>query len=114
MKQVSKPIAALAAIAASAALAAPASAAPPTDTSALQAAVKVGNDTSGIRRHLKALQLIADANGANRATASSGHEASVKYVEQQLATAGGYWKVSEQPLTSACDAPAITDSTQST
>jgi Zn-dependent M28 family amino/carboxypeptidase len=101
MKQFSRPLAAMAALGATAALAAPAQAATPTDTSALQAAVKVGNGTSGIRKHLKALQLIADANGGNRATSTPGHEASVKYVEQQLATAGGYWKVSEQPFSAA-------------
>jgi Zn-dependent M28 family amino/carboxypeptidase len=101
MQRGNRPLAAMAALAASAALAAPATAATPTDTSALQAAVKVGNNTSGIRKHLKALQLIADANGGNRATSTTGHEASVKYVEEQLATAGSYWKVSEQPFSAA-------------
>ena len=94
-------IAAIAALAASAALAAPATAATPVDTSALQAAVKVGNDTTGIRRHLKALQLVANANDGNRATSTPGHEASVKYVEGQLAAAGGYYRVSEQPFSAA-------------
>src|SRR4051794_3825840 len=101
MKKVTRPVAAIAALAASAALAAPATAATPTDTSKLQAAVAVGNNTSGIRKHLKALQLIADASGGNRATSTPGHEASVKYVEQQLATAGSYWKVTEQPFSAA-------------
>ena len=52
----------------------PASAATPTNTTALQNAVKVGNDTSGIRQHLKALQEIADANGGTRSTGTPGHE----------------------------------------
>jgi hypothetical protein len=58
-------------------------------TTALQRAVAVGNNT-GIRRHLLQLQLIADRPGNNgtRATATQGDEDSVKYVEQQLATAG--------------------------
>jgi hypothetical protein len=51
-------------------------AAPPTDTTALQAAVTVGNDNSGIRKHLRALQEIADQPGSNgtRATGTLGHE----------------------------------------
>jgi aminopeptidase S len=88
MKKGTKPLAALAAIAASAALAAPAPAAPPVDTSPLQAAVKVGNDSTGIRRHLKALQLIADANGGNRASPGPGYDASVDYVAGVLRAAG--------------------------
>ena len=95
-----RPLAAVAAIAAVAGMAGTAQAANGVDTTALQAAVKVGNDSSGIRSHLKQLQLIANRPGNNgtRATATQGHEDSVKYVEQQLATAGGYWHVSEQPF----------------
>jgi Zn-dependent M28 family amino/carboxypeptidase len=73
-----------------------------TDTTALQNAVEVGDTagTTGIRRHLRALQEIADrpGNNGNRSTATQGHEDSVDYVEQQLAAAGGYWKVSRQPF----------------
>ncbi len=102
MHRTIRPLAAVA-IAAGALGAAPARAATPTDTTALQRAVSVGDDTSGIRRHLRQLQLIADRpdNNGTRATATQGHEDSVKYVEQQLATAGGYWHVYEQPFTAA-------------
>ena len=84
-------------------VAVPLHAATPTDTTALQNAVSVGNDNTGIRRHLRKLQLIADRPGNNgtRATATQGHEDSVEYVEQQLTTAGGYWHVYEQPFTAA-------------
>src|SRR3712207_3709574 len=100
MRRGHRPLGVLVAIAATAALAGPASAATQTDTTALQNAVKVGNDKSGIRSHLKQLQLIADkpGNDGNRATATQGHEDSVAYVKKQLATAGGYWRVSEQPF----------------
>jgi Zn-dependent M28 family amino/carboxypeptidase len=98
-----RPFGALAAVASVAALAGPASAATPTDTTALQNAVKVGDDKSGIRSHLKQLQLIADRPGNNgtRATATQGHEDSVAYVKKQLATAGSYWRVSEQPFSTS-------------
>ena len=97
-----RPLAAVT-IVAGALVAVPAHAATPTDTTALQKAVSVGADTTGIRRHLRQLQLIADRAGNNgtRATATQGHEDSVKYVEQQLATAGDYWHVYEQPFTAA-------------
>jgi Zn-dependent M28 family amino/carboxypeptidase len=82
------------------ALASPAGAAPPTNTQPLQDAVKVGNGNSGIRKHLKTLQQIADRPGANgtRATGTQGHEDSVTYVKQQL-EATGYYNVSTQPFT---------------
>ena len=98
-----RPFGALVAVASVAALAGPASAATPTDTTALQTAVKVGNDKSGIRSHLKQLQLIADrpGNDGTRATATQGHQDSVAYVEQQLATAGSYWRVTEQPFSTS-------------
>jgi Zn-dependent M28 family amino/carboxypeptidase len=91
---------ALLAIVAAGALAAPATAAPPVDTQALQDAVKVGNGSSGIRKHLKALQQIADRPGANgtRATGTQGHEDSVTYVKQQL-EATKYFNVSTQEFT---------------
>ncbi|HEX8086960.1 MAG TPA: M28 family peptidase [Solirubrobacteraceae bacterium] len=88
-----------AALAAAAALilASPASAATPTNTKPLQDAVKVGNDTSGIRAHLKKLQQIANANDGNRATGTSGHEASADYVIAKL-KATGFYNVSSQPF----------------
>src|ERR687887_2269359 len=75
-----------------AAFAAPAAAAPPTDTKALQDAVQVGDGDSGIRAHLKALQEIADREGANgtRATGTQGHADSLAYVKQQLEATGYY------------------------
>jgi Zn-dependent M28 family amino/carboxypeptidase len=98
-----RPLAAVVAVAAAAGMAGSAQAANGIDTTALQNAVKVGDNKSGIRSHLKQLQLIADrpGNHGTRATATQGHEDSVAYVEQQLAKAGGYWKVSEQPFSAA-------------
>jgi Zn-dependent M28 family amino/carboxypeptidase len=100
MRKGFRPLGAVLSVAAAAALAGPAAAAPPSDTQALQDAVKVGNDNSGIRRHLKELQKIADRPGANgtRATGTQGHEDSVAYVKQQL-EATGYYNVSTQPFT---------------
>ena len=72
----------------------------PTDTTALQDAVVVGDaaGTFGICEHLRALQEIADgANGGNRATGTQGHEDSVEYVVSQLDTS--YWNVTTQPFT---------------
>jgi Zn-dependent M28 family amino/carboxypeptidase len=74
----------------------PALAATPTDTQPLQDAVKVGNDTSGIRQHLKKLQQIATANDGNRATATSGHEQSADYVISKLPK--DYYTVTSQPF----------------
>ena len=87
MKKGIRPLAAAAALAAAAGMAGTAHAATGIDTNQLQKAVKVGSSTTGIRRHLKAFQEIADrkGNNGNRATATQGHEDSVKYVEQQLA-----------------------------
>jgi Zn-dependent M28 family amino/carboxypeptidase len=95
-----RPLAAMAAIAAAVGMAGTAQAANGVDTATLQDAVKVGSNTTGIRRHLKAFQEIADrkGNNGNRATATQGHEDSVAYVKQQLATAGGYWNVTTQPF----------------
>jgi Zn-dependent M28 family amino/carboxypeptidase len=103
MKKGIRPLAAVAAVAAAAGMAGSAQAANGIDTTQIQDAVKVGSNTTGIRRHLKAFQEIADrkGNNGNRATATQGHEDSVKYVEQQLATTSGYWKVSEQPFSAA-------------
>jgi Zn-dependent M28 family amino/carboxypeptidase len=78
-------------------LAVPASAATPTDTTALQNAVTVGNGKSGIRQHLKQFQVIADANNGTRATGTSGHVASLSYVKSKL-DATGYWTTSTQPF----------------
>lgn len=72
----------------------PAPAATPVNTKALEDAVSVGGDTSGIRQHLKALQEIADNNGGNRSTGTSGHRASADYVIAGLDPA--YWNVTKQ------------------
>ncbi len=71
----------------------------PTNTTALQDAVVVGDaaGTFGIREHLRELQEIADENGGNRATGTQGHEDSVEYVVSQLDA--GYWNVTTQPFT---------------
>ena len=92
------------AVAACAAVAGPASAAPPTNTQALQDAVKVGNNSSGIRNHLREFQLIANANNGTRATGTSGHAASLAYVKQRL-DATGYYNVSTQPFSARVFTP---------
>ena len=38
--------------------------------------------------HMQALQRVADANGGNRASGTSGYEESARYVEEQLRAAG--------------------------
>ncbi len=50
-----------------------------------------------IRAHLDELQRIADENGGNRATGTSGFDASVEYVAGQLNEAG--YEVTRQPFT---------------
>jgi Zn-dependent M28 family amino/carboxypeptidase len=52
---------------------------------------------SRVRKHQEALQAIADANGGNRFSGLSGHDASVEYVVDQL-TRAGY-----EPTTQAFD-----------
>lgn len=59
-------------------------AAPVHDTQELRDAVTV----DGVLQHLAEFQDIADANGDNRAAGTSGHEASVDYVEGLLDAAG--------------------------
>jgi len=71
----------------------------PTNTKALEDAVAVGNDTSGIRQHLLALQLIANDNNGTRATGTGGHTDSVAYVKTELSKDSDYWTVSEQQFT---------------
>src|SRR4051812_42549927 len=39
-------------------------------------------------QHMEALQRVADANGGNRASGTSGYEESARYVEEQLRAAG--------------------------
>src|SRR5687768_11401634 len=54
------------------------------DTKPLRDAVTV----TGVMDHLEAFQDIADANGGNRQAGTSGHDASVDYVEGLLDDAG--------------------------
>jgi Zn-dependent M28 family amino/carboxypeptidase len=100
-----RPLAAAVAVAAVAGMAGSAQAANGVDTTKLQDAVQVGDKagTTGIRRHLRALQAIADRPGNNgtRATATQGHRDSMDYVEEQLKPYGAYWKVSRQPFSAS-------------
>lgn len=77
-------ITASAAVCGSLALALPAQAAVPADTQPLRDAVTV----EGVMEHLDAFQAIADANNDNRAAGTSGHDASVDYVQGLLDAAG--------------------------
>jgi Zn-dependent M28 family amino/carboxypeptidase len=81
------------ALCAAAAVGGQAQAAVATNTSALRAAVTV----DGVMEHLQAFQAIADANNDNRASGTSGHEASVDYVEGLLQDAG--YTTTRQPFT---------------
>jgi Zn-dependent M28 family amino/carboxypeptidase len=72
-------------------------AATPTDTTPLQDTVKVGNDRSGIRQHLRQLQVIADRNGGTRATGTLGHVDSLAYVRSKL-DATGYYTITKPVL----------------
>ncbi|UYM07490.1 M28 family metallopeptidase [Solicola gregarius] len=85
-------IAAAATVAAASTLAAPTAAAP--DDPATLAAPDI--DVAAVQAHLDALQQIADENGGNRATGTTGYRASVDYVTEQLETAG--YTVTEQPF----------------
>ncbi|GAA1057492.1 aminopeptidase [Agromyces luteolus] len=73
-----------AAVCGSLAIAGTAQAAVATNTTALRDAVTV----EGVMEHLEAFQAIADANDDNRAAGTSGHDASVDYVEGILDAAG--------------------------
>ena len=63
-----------------------------TDSTALRAGVSAG----GIGEHLTALQRIANRNDGNRASGTSGYDASGAYVTEKL-TAAGY-RVTAQPF----------------
>ena len=70
---------------------------PPTRAqlvSSLPRAVSIGR----IRRHLVALQSIADRNGGTRIAGSPGYAASVRYVKQELARVGYRPKVAPFPF----------------
>lgn len=97
MRKGYRPLAVVLSVLATAVPAGAASAAPPTSTQPLQDAVNVGNGASGIRQHLRQLQVIADANNGTRSTGTSGHAASLAYVKSKL-EASGYYDVSTQPF----------------
>jgi len=65
--------------------------APPTDSTSLRNAVTV----AGIMEHQTALQAIADANDDTRASGTTGYDASLAYVQEQL-EATGYYDVEVQ------------------
>lgn len=52
---------------------------------------------TSIQTHLEKLQRIADENGGNRASGTSGHEASAAYIEKVLKRTGAY-KLERQPF----------------
>ena len=51
-------------------------------------AVLAAFESRDVVGHLQALQRVADANGGNRASGTSGYEESARYVEEQLRAAG--------------------------
>ena len=51
-------------------------------------AVLAAFESRDMAGHLQALQRVADANGGNRASGTSGYEESARYVEEQLRAAG--------------------------
>src|SRR5687768_11436438 len=56
----------------------------PSPTPLTNATLREAVTVADIRVHLEALQAIADAHGGNRATGTSGFDASVAYVEDRL------------------------------
>ena len=69
----------------------------PTPAPLTSAGLREAVTVAQIRVHVDELQRIADANGGNRATGTTGFEASVDYVAAQLAAAG--YEVERQPFT---------------
>jgi Zn-dependent M28 family amino/carboxypeptidase len=86
-------VTAVTAITLPAALAAPASADP---SSRAQQQILQSVKAPGVKRHLTALQAIADANGGTRASGTPGYAASRDYVAGKLKKAG--YKVTVQPF----------------
>jgi aminopeptidase S len=69
----------------------------PTPAPLTSAGLRDAVTVADIRIHLEDLQRIADANGGNRATGTTGFDASVQYVAAQLEVAG--YEVDRQPFT---------------
>ncbi|KWT58282.1 hypothetical protein ADL21_29630 [Streptomyces albus subsp. albus] len=67
-----------------------------TPAPAWSGAPPAGPTDTGVRAHIDALQRIADRNGGNRASGTSGYAASLDYVEQRLVKAG--YEVERQPF----------------
>jgi aminopeptidase S len=67
---------------------APPASIPPAADALTSEALRDAVTVAGIRVHLEELQRIADANGGNRATGTTGFDASVAYVERRLVDAG--------------------------
>ena len=63
-------------------------AASPTTTESARSPERVGIERAGLRRHLVALQRIADENGGTRATGTPGYEESTRDVTSALREAG--------------------------
>jgi Zn-dependent M28 family amino/carboxypeptidase len=85
--------AAAAAACALAVAAAPASAATPTDSSSLRSAITAKN----VKKHMSALQTIANMNDGTRASGTPGYDASLAYVKSKL-DATGYYTTTVQPF----------------
>jgi aminopeptidase S len=68
----------------------------PTPSPLTSAALRDAVEVADIRAHLEELQRIAGAHGGNRATGTTGFEASVAYVADRLAAAG--YEVERQPF----------------
>ncbi|MEV0645321.1 M28 family peptidase [Phytomonospora sp. NPDC050363] len=79
---------------------APAQAAEPAGTPATNPAALLAPDVNveNTKAHLQQFQNIAAANGGNRASGTTGYDASVSYVQQKLQAAG--YSVTLQPCTS--------------
>ena len=69
-------------------------------------------ELDGVMKHLERFQMIADANGGNRASGFPGHDRSADYVAKQLEQAG--WDVTRQPFDFDVffqDSPAVFEQT---
>jgi aminopeptidase S len=81
-----------------------ASAAPPSGAPAVVALAAPDISLANMRAHVQQFQNIANANGGNRRSTTSGYTASVNYVFNQLSAAG--FSVVRQNCTSGCTAGA--------
>ena len=70
---------------------------PPSTPELTSAELRAAVQVSDIRAHLQELKRIADANGGNRGTGTTGFDASVEYFASRLAAAG--YEVTRQTFT---------------